>query len=144
MKALQRLEKAGYQFSLTDGGIHFTYSGPAGNEPPDPAWSAPLFQEIKEHRQDVMHVLQARLDWLSIFEEWEQNQDPDADAAYVERLAQAAIAGRLPYYDIDENGESDAGPDGWRRLADDYKEVVRLERVETSDFVAHPLPWEQQ
>lgn len=140
MNALRRLEQGGYRFDLADGRLTFSYHGA---EPLPARWAAPLLAEVKERREEVKAILQARLDWLAVFDEWSALQpcDPATDAAYAKRLAELAVAGLLPNY---EDGVHDAGAAGWRRLAASYempdnhvKEVMPMRAEEP-----RPLPWE--
>lgn len=139
MRALRRLEQGGYRLALAGDRITFSYHGA---EPLPRTWAEPLLAELRPQREAVRAVLQARLDWLAVFDEWAGRPSTDSpdDDAYLARLAELAIAGLLPNY---EDGATDAGAAGWLRLAqaavvhpDPTKEVMPM-----TGERPRPLPW---
>lgn len=119
MKALQRLERGGYEFVLQGNKLTFTY---LSQDNPPPHWAVPLMNELKERREEVMAIMQARIDWLTLFEEWCGRSTTEVeDGDYVARLVQLANAGQLPCY---ADGEIDAGRSGWERFAARYSVML--------------------
>ena len=111
MNALWKLEQGGIRFELTAEGqiaYHNTWPG----DPPL-EWFTPLLAELRNERADVLDILQARRDWLRVYEEWEAAEGGSGDEAYLRRLQDRAVAGRLPCYD---GGQVDLGAAGWERV----------------------------
>lgn len=142
MKALRRLEQGGFRFNLNGGKLTYAYHG---DLPLPEQWARSLLEEVRANRVAVESILRARQEWIEAFDEWSnfQTEVPARDASYLSRLAELAIAGQLPCY---EDGETDAGPPGWRRLAktSDVVESTKKEaidmgiRIEQTSYEAVP------
>lgn len=85
------------------------------------------------------------IEWLRIYERWEQETDHAKDGEYLRQLAEIAIRHELPIY---ENGVDDAGAAGWLRLASrgvgagksDFDEKGGV-GISAHEYQPRPLPW---
>jgi hypothetical protein len=113
MNALHRLEKGGIRFELTAEG-QITYRNTWPGEAPE-EWFRPLLDELRAQRAEVLDILQARREWMMVYEEWEAIEDRARDEVYLRRLQGLAVAGGLPCYD---GGQADLGAAGWQRVTE--------------------------
>lgn len=113
MKALWRLENGGIRFELTTEG-KIAYENTWPDDVPDD-WFSPLMAEVRARRDEVVAILTARRDWMSVYDEWnellEQGMDDfERDVEHLERMQDLAIRGQLGCFD----GEDiDLGAEGW-------------------------------
>lgn len=142
---IERLEALGFVFELSKGypNERASYAF-QGSEKPDAAAVRPLLEHMKANRAATVAFLRerkARIAWLEVFEQWEQDPNPANDSVHVQRLVAAAVIGRLPFY---EDGQHDSGPDGWRRWAKQFGSMTDEEEevMPMRAFTPRPLPWE--
>ena len=143
--AIEQLESMGFEFALSHGypdeEIRYSYKGDGRA---DTEKIRLLLQSVKQYRNaavEVLRVRKAHLAWIEVWDQWTEDENPENDAVHANRLATAAIIGKLPFY---EDGERDAGPGAWRRWASQFdKSETALEEVMPMRARApRPLPWE--
>ena len=114
--AVRWLESMGFHFTASEDG-RVDYSRHA-DWPIDPEAVRPYLAKVKASKAEVVEFLlnrQAKHDaWLVAYEAWEADPDPANDAQHKKRIADAAVAARLPFY---LDGENDSGPEGWESWA---------------------------
>ena len=144
--AIEQLQAVGFEFSLSHGypdeEIRYSYKG---NGRADTEKIRLLLQSVKQYRNaavEVLRVRKAHLAWIEVWDQWTEDDNPENDTVHANRLATAAIIGKLPFY---EDGENDAGPDAWRLWARQYAKSETTLQEEVMPMRARdprPLPWE--
>lgn len=141
MNALWKLEKGGIRFELTaEGEITYenTWPNVAGRADLTRDWAAPLLDALRRDRDELVIILMARREWMSVYDEWsdlleEGMDDIERDVAYLERMQDLAISGQLGCYDGDD---VDLGAAGWELVTERLIRSIRQtadDRRQTTD-----------